>query len=338
MTARYSPLTFLLGLFKPHLAVNGHAVPAGWSRTVVPVSPGQHHVHVHVPYLLPPRIGVAETTVPVHPGQTVELEYRAPMIAFIGGSLGPPPQKYRGMAATIVLLAISLLLALCACGAGIWAALQDDESRDPAALPTGPLVPAEPTSPSDRTTTPDPTGSAPTAPSTGGSEEPTLRQVPARAIVGPTFAAGENTWTMDFRGWPFAFRTPGTWGCMAGEIDLPDARLWQCVDEKNPTPGQKLHVMLRPCPDRCGAAERARLNLEWFDPGAKAKQHDPDTWYYETTTEKGRYALDTSHYFTREAGGVTKHWQVGAAIIAPPDKRAAGQKAINDIFSQTQPS
>ena len=122
LTLKFNPLAFLLGLFKPRVELNGHPVQAGWGRTVVPVPPGQYHVHVHVPYLLPSRIGVADLPVTVYPGQTVELEYRAPMIAFLGGALGAPPQKYPGMAASIALLAVSLVLLLCVCGGFVLAA------------------------------------------------------------------------------------------------------------------------------------------------------------------------------------------------------------------------
>ena len=125
---KYHPLAFMLGLFKPRLEFNGHQVAGAWGRTVVPVPAGQYHVHAHVPYLLPPRIGVADLPVTVHPGQTVELEYRAPLIAFMGGALGGPPQKYPGMAASIVLMAISLVLLLCVCGGFIVAAANSGSS------------------------------------------------------------------------------------------------------------------------------------------------------------------------------------------------------------------
>ncbi|MEV6599685.1 hypothetical protein AB0M36_22925 [Actinoplanes sp. NPDC051346] len=115
VTLKHHPIAFLLGLFKPVVEINGHRVTDAWGRTVVPLPPGQHHVHVHVPYLLPTRIGVADLGVTVHPGQTVELDYRAPMIAFIPGALGPPPQKYPGMAATIVLGVLTLVMVMCIC-------------------------------------------------------------------------------------------------------------------------------------------------------------------------------------------------------------------------------
>ena len=86
MTTKFFPLAFLLVLFKPKIAVDGYEVPSvGWGRTVVPGSPGRHHVRLHTPYFLPPRLGPADTTVDVHPGRIAELEYKAPLFAFSPG-------------------------------------------------------------------------------------------------------------------------------------------------------------------------------------------------------------------------------------------------------------
>lgn len=134
LTLKYHPLAFLMGLFKPRVEINGHQVQGAWNRTVLPVQPGQYHVHVHVPYLIPTRIGNADLGVTVHPGQTVELEYRAPMIAFMAGAMGAPPQKYPGMAASMVLLVVSLVVLLCVCGGCVVGALNDGTS-DPYGLP-----------------------------------------------------------------------------------------------------------------------------------------------------------------------------------------------------------
>jgi hypothetical protein len=40
----------------------------------------------------------------------VELEYRAPLFSFTTGSLGPPPQRYKGVVALAVALSVPLLL------------------------------------------------------------------------------------------------------------------------------------------------------------------------------------------------------------------------------------
>ncbi|MEP9393150.1 hypothetical protein ABLE92_13805 [Gordonia sp. VNQ95] len=113
LTTKYFPLSWMLAFFKPKISVDGHELPVtSWGRNEIPLPPGQHHLHVHVPYLLPPRIGPADLPVMVHPGQPVELEYRAPVWVFSGGSLGPAPQKYNGMGATIAIFAVSMFLLL----------------------------------------------------------------------------------------------------------------------------------------------------------------------------------------------------------------------------------
>jgi len=115
LTTRFWPLAFFFFFVKPYVTVDGHLVPANWGRLIVPVPPGQHHVHVHTPYFLPPRIGPADLAVTVAPGQTLELEYKSPLMNFSPGSLGPPPQKYNGVVGTIVLVAVLFGLLACVC-------------------------------------------------------------------------------------------------------------------------------------------------------------------------------------------------------------------------------
>ncbi len=137
VTMRYAPLAFLLGLFTPVLEIDGRGVPASWGRVTTPVALGEHHVHVHVPYLLPSRLGAADTTVVALPGQTCELEYRAPLLAFLHGALGPPPQKYPGFALAVVLLVVTAVLAICGCAALLTAPARS-EARAAAATTGGP--------------------------------------------------------------------------------------------------------------------------------------------------------------------------------------------------------
>jgi hypothetical protein len=116
VTTKFMWLSWFFFFIKPKLFVNGHEVAAVWGRNVVPVQPGQHQLHVHVPYFLPPKVGPADLTVPVHPGQTVELEYRAPLWAFSAGSLGTPPQQYNGMGLTIGIMVAALVVICLCCG------------------------------------------------------------------------------------------------------------------------------------------------------------------------------------------------------------------------------
>ncbi|MFI5932024.1 hypothetical protein [Actinoplanes sp. NPDC051494] len=332
LTAKYAWMTFILGLFKPFLAINGHRVPIGWGRTVVPVPPGQYHVHVHVPYLIPSRIGTAETVVPVYPGQVVEVEYRAPAIGWLSGSIGPAPQQHRGMAASIALMVGSLLLVCCVTGLLGFAVLSDSGTRDdPYTLPT-----FTPYSAPARPSTPAPDTASPSAAGT----EPTLRSTPARTLVGPSYAAGADTFTMALDGYPFAFRVPPTWGCLPGKISIPDAKAWVCIDEGNPFDSnapqpdrtQRLQIMLRPCAAPCAQSDRDQLSKEWFNVTTKAKTVDGYTSYIETPRDnRGRYTLDMSH-FTPADG--TPAWQVGVGAYSAPETKAVIQKIFNDILTQ----
>jgi hypothetical protein len=115
VTLRHAPLAVLLRRSVPVLQIDGQVVPAYWGRVVQSVAIGEHHVHVHVSCLAPSRIGAADTTVVAVPGRTVELEYRAPMLSFLRGALGIPPQRYPGAWAAAALLLLTVTLATCAC-------------------------------------------------------------------------------------------------------------------------------------------------------------------------------------------------------------------------------
>ena len=113
VTTRYTFVTWLYAVLKPKVFLNGYEMPAwGWGRAVYPTQPGQYHVHVYLPYLIPSRVGPADFTAIVNPGQFVELEYKAPLITFSRGSLGPPPQGYNGVGVMIAILVATVLLML----------------------------------------------------------------------------------------------------------------------------------------------------------------------------------------------------------------------------------
>jgi hypothetical protein len=334
VTARYSWLAFVLALFRPQLTVDGQPVPAVWGRTVVPVPPGQHHVQVHVPYLLPPRVGPAETVVPVYPGQVVEVEYRAPVIAWIGGAIGPAPQPTPGLAAGIALLVVPLVALLCL--GGVTAVVLRIPDNRPAARGPADPQPPPPASGTPRTSSPTPD---PTPESGTDRDGPTLRPVPARTVAGPSYTSGDETYTMTLDGLPFAFRTPPSWGCLGATVDVPDAKAWVCIQEGNPFEAggapadrtKRAQLMLRPCPASCGPAERATLDREWFK-GAAATVVDERTSFIETAEDdKGRYSLDLSHFFTGDGG---TQWQVGVWAYSDPKDRAVPQKIVNDLLTQ----
>jgi hypothetical protein len=96
--------------FKPKIFVDGVEIPIqGWGHSNLLVPAGRHQVHVYTKYFFPPRTGPADYTVDVPPGEFVELEYRAPVFTFARGSLGPPPQRYRGVWPVVALIGGGLL-------------------------------------------------------------------------------------------------------------------------------------------------------------------------------------------------------------------------------------
>ncbi|GAA4604074.1 hypothetical protein BJY16_004854 [Actinoplanes octamycinicus] len=331
ITMRYAPIAFLLGVFTPVLTIDNQPIQAGWRRRiVVPVSPGPHYLHAHVPYLIPRRIGKADLPVSVAPGETISLEYRAPVIVFLRGAFGGPPQKYPGLVAAVLLSLVLLVLAL---GSGIAAA----QNR---ALPLGP--PARPATPPTFTAPAfpvDPTGPAvPTFPGAGGDKngaKPELRpDAETRTVVGATFGAGDQTFTMAFGGWPFAFRAPDTWGCRAARTDLPEAQAWLCVDERDRTGGERTGVVLRACPGTCAAADKARLVTQWLGDAPGIRKAGGNTRFRQLATNlNGKYELKLSHFFTDPASG--RKFQVGVQAEALTAKKAVVQKVVNEILSQS---
>jgi hypothetical protein len=119
VTAKFMPMAFFFFFVKPVVEIDGYRVPAKWGRNVVPVPAGRHNVHVHTPYFLPSRVGPADQVVDVAPGQVAELEYRSPLIVFLQGAMGPPPQKYPGMAAMIALYVVAGLMLVCLCATSL---------------------------------------------------------------------------------------------------------------------------------------------------------------------------------------------------------------------------
>lgn len=112
INTKYFPLAWFFAFCKPTIVIDGREVNGVWGSNNVPLAPGRHHVHVHVPYFFPPTCGPADVTVDVAPGQATALEYKAPVWSFGAGSLGHGEQTYNGMGALIAVLAVPIVLVL----------------------------------------------------------------------------------------------------------------------------------------------------------------------------------------------------------------------------------
>jgi hypothetical protein len=85
-------LAFLLFFFKPRGSINGHEVPLEWRQPrPFPVPPGRYEVGVWCPYLFFPRMGYSAVVVDVMPGSVVEVNWSAPLLVFLTGSISARP-------------------------------------------------------------------------------------------------------------------------------------------------------------------------------------------------------------------------------------------------------
>lgn len=110
LTAKHFPFAWVFRFAKPVIEVDGRAVPGVWGVNSIPLPPGEHRLHFHMPYLLPSRVGPVDVTVQVAPQRATELEYAAPAWVFSRGSLGPVPQPYAGLGLSIAMMVVPFVV------------------------------------------------------------------------------------------------------------------------------------------------------------------------------------------------------------------------------------
>ncbi|GGL04221.1 hypothetical protein [Nocardia jinanensis] len=255
--------------------------------------------------------------------------WEVPPLGGAGGYGGPPAKNNGPLIAVLVTVVVLVLVGVI----GL-VVLQSRGSEENTAAGTSSEV-TDSARPSASTTATSTTATTSALPSSG---EPVLREgVAPVAVLGPTWQAGESTYTMAFQGWPFAFRAPGSWGCMKGSIEkIPDAQAWGCVDESNSAAGQRVNLILRKCPATCDAATRTQFNADWFDQPDQARAFDDRTSYVEAAVnDEGRYSVDFSRFFAAEPGGEPV-WQVGVFVESPAAGKDVVLKTLNDVATQTQ--
>ena len=248
----------------------------------------------------------------------------------------PPPIPPKSNHQLGIIAAVIALVVLVGISLATYAIVHDPAPTDPVATPSSPPIATASPKP-----TPTPAAGQPDQGEPTGPPSPTGKpafNASARPInvVGPTFAAGEPTYTMAFQGWPFAFRVPSTFGCLKGKPKLPDQRVWVCINESNPGAKHRISIVLRPCPTTCTAGEQRSMTTAWFEePGRTPIRRDATTSYLEfPSNDRGLYALDMSHFFGPKPGGPLR-WQVGIYVESPTSTKATMHKVVNDVRSQT---
>lgn len=235
---------------------------------------------------------------------------------------GGPKKRQYGILAAAAVLFLAFVFGLTAFV--VPGFLIDDADSAPVAEQPSkpPSTAAEPTTEAPRTTPPASDVKQPKS-----TKKPTLERKKRVSVLGPNWTKGDKTFSMEFPGWPFAFRTPADFNCVAATSpDMPDAYVWTCQGK-----GGRVNLALQKCPGSCSKAAQAKLNKQWLDEPTKAKKYRDRTYYVESKRNKeGKYSVDVAHYCPRG-----KKWMAGVYVeAAKASNKAAMHKTMNDVVTQ----
>lgn len=87
--AGYVPLAFFYRFFTPTIEVGGRKEKRPWGTHVFEVAPGEYDVSVSYPWLFSPECGKNTLRVAVGPGELKKVRYRAGLIRYLPGKIGP---------------------------------------------------------------------------------------------------------------------------------------------------------------------------------------------------------------------------------------------------------
>jgi hypothetical protein len=235
-----------------------------------------------------------------------------------------PPSRSRSrwpwvLGGTGAVVAVGLVAVVAVVGLRV---LRDGDTDPPVTQPSTPPV-----------ETPAATESPAPEPTDEPAGDPTLRDVEPVSLVGPTFDDDEDTYTMAFRGWPFAFRAPKDWSCANGVASSPriEGDVKACFSL-----AVEGGVVLWECRADCDEAEQQEKLDIWFadEPNQPVQWDDSPTYYVETEeNDEGLYVINLVRFFGTGSG--EPRWMVGVAFDSQPEGVEGMQKVVNDILSQT---
>jgi hypothetical protein len=282
-----------------------------------------------IPPGMPPGMAAAPAPPPFGPPPPAAPGFGPPPPGAPGGY--PPPADSPARSGPpwplIGILGGALVVMLIAVGTIVGVQLLGD--NDNRTLPTPTLPPPQTGGPTE-----EPTPTERPSESPGGGGEPELRDAELVSVIGPNFSPNEDTFTMAFSGWPFAFRTPGHWNCFKGDYDpIPEAEVWGCAGDADDE--QRANVLLWECPTTCTENEQADMLEDWLDDPDDAEQAGSAPTYYVEYERNvnDKYGVDLGHFFGTEQAGEPR-WMVGVYVESPPDTRDTVLKILNDIISQ----
>lgn len=84
-------IQWIFFFFKPTISIDGgEPAKTPWGESTHSVEPGQHTVHIEIPYIFM-TVGRADETVNVAANETVTVTYRPPWIVFMSGKTAVVP-------------------------------------------------------------------------------------------------------------------------------------------------------------------------------------------------------------------------------------------------------
>jgi hypothetical protein len=84
----FNPMQLFLHGIKPRIVVNGYPyAPSHWGRQSFDMPPGNHDMLCAFPYLFSDNAGSARMMIPVYSGHVTIVNYTAPGLMFMGGSM-----------------------------------------------------------------------------------------------------------------------------------------------------------------------------------------------------------------------------------------------------------
>lgn len=108
VNSSYNWMSFLLGLTGTKIEIDDRPYEAKWGQWPIDLPAGDHQVRVSTRYA--GEFGPARTVVTIQPGTQTTVYYRAPAMMFTAGAIGLTPQRTRGLATVLVLVAVLCIL------------------------------------------------------------------------------------------------------------------------------------------------------------------------------------------------------------------------------------
>jgi hypothetical protein len=92
VTAKYSPLLFILAIWKPVIEIDGQQIPAKWGTQFLPVVPGSHRIRVFYKYYWFLPANSAQVDINLVEGQVVQINWKARWMIFLKGKITTAPR------------------------------------------------------------------------------------------------------------------------------------------------------------------------------------------------------------------------------------------------------